>query len=116
MVIEVETIIFEKLHHQHTQVPRRIDLSPSYLRMHLQEAHRQADDAVASQTAREHLVHGPLAEKCLCNEHECSKSGQFGEKARHSFPHSHPFLWVDKNIEGKGAMCLKNFDEGYFPF
>jgi len=114
MVIEVEAIKFKKFHHQHTQVARRIDLSPPYLRMHLQKAHSQADDAVAPQTACEDLVHGPLAEKCLGDKYEGSKSGQFGQKSRHHSSHFYSILLVDRNIDGEVAVFGNKFDDGYF--
>src|SRR5712671_3216321 len=114
MIVEVEAVEFKELHHQHTKVPRLVDLSSSYLWVHLQEAHCQADNAVAPQSAREHLIHGPLAEKCLGNEYEGPKRRHFGEEPGHYPSHLNPVLLVDRNINGEMAMYRNKFDDGYF--
>ena len=116
MIVEITSIEFEELHHQHTQVPGWINLSSPDLRVHLQKRNRQTDDAVAPKSAAEHLVHRTLTQERLDDEHKRAERREFFEEPKDHFASKNTVDVVDADVDGEVTVVGDEFDDWDFGF
>jgi len=116
LIVEVTSVEFEELHHQHTQVLRWIDLSSPNLRVHLQKRNREANDTVTAQATSVHLIHRTLTQERLDDEHKRTQGRKFLEESENHFASEDASDVVDANVDRKVAVVGDKFDDGHSSF
>lgn len=106
----------EELKHKHAEVAHRVHLASSNLRVLLEEADRQTDDAVAAESAGEHFVHRALAEEALHDEDQSSEGRESTDKVVHHSSGRDTVQLVDADVDSEVAMSRNKFDDGNLCF